>query len=273
MSSSPEIEIVDGTTFELRPMHRNPTRREWVCLRKNRYFTDRYLALSGEFKHCHMVEVGVDQGGSTSFFTKLLQPAALLAIELSSQPVASLATFLAGHDPAAKVTVRWGVDQADRVEVPRLVDAVFQSQPLDLVVDDASHLLAPTTATFEMLFPRLRPGGLYVIEDWSCNHLQERTFDQAITADPNSDAAKIMVAAIAAKPNSTFEMPMPMPMSLLICQLVVAAGRNPDWITEVRASDGFCEIRRGSADIPPGTPISSYIGHIGSWMFRAEQSG
>ncbi len=41
-------------------------------------------------------------------------------------------------------------------------------------------------------------------------------------------------------------------MSLLICQLVVAAGRNPDWITEVRATDGFCEIRRGDADIASG---------------------
>jgi predicted O-methyltransferase YrrM len=264
MSNSPDIEIIDGTTFELRPHHRNPTHQDWVCLRKNRNFTNRYLALAEEFRRCRMVEVGVDQGGSTSFFTKLFQPEALLAIELSSKPVASVTQFLARHDPDAKVSIHWGVDQSDRVEVPRLVDAVFHDEPLNLVVDDASHLLAPTTATFEMLFPRLRPGGLYIIEDWSCSHLDERGYVTAIAADPNGKAAKIMAAAIEANPSGPFEKPM----SLLICQLVVAAGRNPDWITEVRATDGFCEIRRGDADIAPGTPIASYVGQLGSQMFK-----
>jgi cephalosporin hydroxylase len=262
MTNSPDTEIVDGTTFELRPYHRKPSYRDWVCLRKNRNFTNRYLALAEEFRHCHMVEVGIDQGGSTSFFTKLLQPEALLAIELSDQPVAVVMDFLATHDPEARTTIHWGVDQSDRVEVPRLVEATFKDQSLDLVIDDASHLLTPTTATFEMLFPRLRPGGLYIIEDWSWRHLQERSVSQAITADPDGEVAKSVKAAFAAK--SDFEMPL----SSLICQLVIAAGRNPDWITELRATDGFCEIRRGDADIAPGTPIASYIGRIGSQMFE-----
>ncbi len=160
MSNSPDTEIVDGITFELRPHHRNPTNKDWVCLRKNRNFTNRYLALAEEFKHCRMVEVGVDQGGGTSFFTKLFQPEALLAIELSNKPVAAVTKFLARHDPDAKVSIHWGIDQSDRVEVPRLVASVFHDQPLDLVVDDASHLLVPTTATFEMLFPRTPSRGV-----------------------------------------------------------------------------------------------------------------
>jgi len=263
MNNLPDIEIIDGTTFELRPLQRNPTNPHWVCLRKNRNFTNRYLSLVDEFKHCRMVEVGVDQGGSTSFFTKLLQPQALLAIELSDQPVARVMDFLARHDPEGRVSIHWGVDQSDRIEVPRLVAATFNEQSLDLVVDDASHLLAPTTATFEMLFPRLRPGGLYVIEDWSWYHLQERNVSGAIIADPDGKTAKSVTAAVLAA-KTDFEMPM----SLLICQLVVAAGRNPDWITEVRATDGFCEIRRGDADIAPGAPVSSYIGHAGERMFE-----
>ena len=31
---------------------------------------------------------------------------------------------------------------------------------------DASHWLEETRTSFEILFPRLRPGGVYVIEDW-----------------------------------------------------------------------------------------------------------
>ena len=41
---------------------------------------------------------------------------------------------------------------------------------LDLVVDDASHTYEETKASFEFLFPLLRPGGIYVIEDWSWAH-------------------------------------------------------------------------------------------------------
>jgi hypothetical protein len=35
------------------------------------------------------------------------------------------------------------------------------------VLDDASHQYEPTKASFETLFPLLRPGGLYIIKDWS----------------------------------------------------------------------------------------------------------
>ena len=59
------------------------------------------------------------------------------------------------------------------------------------------------------------------------------------------------------------------PMSFLICQLVIASGFQIDWITDMRVTDGFCELRRGDADIPAGTPISSYIGSVGSKMFAA----
>ena len=37
---------------------------------------------------------------------------------------------------------------------------------LDLVIDDASHELHATKASFETLFPLPRSGGWYIIEDW-----------------------------------------------------------------------------------------------------------
>jgi hypothetical protein len=38
------------------------------------------------------------------------------------------------------------------------------------VVDDASHTYEETKASFEILFPLLQPGGIYLIEDWSWAH-------------------------------------------------------------------------------------------------------
>ena len=115
-----------------------------------------------------------------------------------------------------------------------------------------------------MLFPRLRPGGLYVIEDWSFRHLRERGVRQAMKANPGGKATS---GSIAARDE---EEAFDVPMSFLICQLVIAAGYRIDWITDVRVTDGFCEIRRGDADISPGTPISEYIGYVGSRMLETK---
>lgn len=37
---------------------------------------------------------------------------------------------------------------------------------MDLVVDDASHFYEQTKTSFQTLFPLVRPGGMYIIEDW-----------------------------------------------------------------------------------------------------------
>lgn len=259
IARNPNTEVVNGVTFELRPFSRQLSNPEWVCLRKPRRFVSRYRAMAPEFQGCNMVEVGIDQGGSTSFFSKLFQPKALLAIDLANIPLPELTKFLDEHDEERRVKVHLGVDQADHVVVPRLVEDLFGNQPLDIVIDDASHLLDPTTATFEMLFPRLRRGGLYVIEDWTGDHMMERQLNLEVAANPDGELA----ARIAAVQDYEHRMPT----SFLICQLLVAAARNPDWVAGIHATAGIVEIRRGNVDIEPGTAISSYLGDVGRLMF------
>ncbi len=50
---------------------------------------------------------------------------------------------------------------------PDLAAKVSEHAPdgLDLVVDDASHRGRPTAAAFAQLWPLVRPGGFYVVED------------------------------------------------------------------------------------------------------------
>lgn len=255
---------VDGVTFELRPNVRNASNPDWVCLRKTPRAVERYQALAPELGGCNMVEVGVDQGGSTSYFTKLYRPKKLLALELSSQPVASLLDFLEEHDPENNVRLCWGVDQADTQAVPALVGETFGDELLDIVVDDASHLLAPSTATFEMLFPRLRQGGVFIIEDWSLDHQLEKF----VEADTGASAD---VAALQ-KHVAEADNPKPLkPTSILICQLVLAAARNPEWIRSVHLFKGHCEVRRGIADIAPGTSIEEYTGELGRMLFSPDR--
>jgi hypothetical protein len=66
-----------------------------------------------------------------------------------------------------RVVLALGVDQGDRETLSRVVEQYDCGEGFDLIVDDASHILTPTRISFEVLFPRLRENGLYVIEDWS----------------------------------------------------------------------------------------------------------
>jgi cephalosporin hydroxylase len=70
------------------------------------------------------------------------------------------------------VKLYWETDQANAGQMCAIVTSEFSGQ-LDLVIDDASHQYDSTKASFQTLFPLLRPGGLYVIEDWAWSHWKE----------------------------------------------------------------------------------------------------
>lgn len=55
------------------------------------------------------------------------------------------------------------VDQTNAESLEQLKLAL--SVELDVIVDDGAHKFEATTNTFEKLFPMLRAGGLYIIED------------------------------------------------------------------------------------------------------------
>jgi methyltransferase family protein len=52
--------------------------------------------------------------------------------------------------------------QDDPAVIERLL---AETGPLDVVIDDGSHLNAHVLRTFELLFPHLRDGGIYAVED------------------------------------------------------------------------------------------------------------
>jgi len=88
------------------------------------------------------------------------------AVELSPNPVAPLMRYIATKQNRF---VHFSTPQSDREALERIVrdELAFE---LDLVVDDASHSYEQTKASFEILFPSLCPGGIYLIEDWSWAH-------------------------------------------------------------------------------------------------------
>lgn len=56
------------------------------------------------------------------------------------------------------------------------------SVEFDVILDDASHMYGSTICTFEQLFPALRTGGVYLIEDCQADHPDINGWQQTVPA-------------------------------------------------------------------------------------------
>lgn len=125
-------------------------------------FLDRYTSLKhGGFKN--ILELGVFEGGSFVFLDKFFKPKKLSAVELSDRPTQVLDEYISRNAPRTKL--HRPVSQNDAAALNRIIDEDFNGD-LDLVIDDASHFYELSKESFLAVYPRLNPGGLYIIEDW-----------------------------------------------------------------------------------------------------------
>ncbi|MEQ8840426.1 MAG: class I SAM-dependent methyltransferase [Acidimicrobiales bacterium] len=249
-----ELIEIDGHTFDLRPIEGRRGIEGAFTLKKPRWTLDRYLGLAEEFQGANVVELGLWDGGSTAFLASAFQPRSLVGFELHERPLTTLERFLDGHPLRDSVHVHLGVDQADAPALRRSIDAEVDG-PLDVVVDDASHLLGPTAASFDCLFPLLRPHGVYVIEDWSWDHQLAFGIRQSL-ASGELGADELLETNKGVIPAS--------PLSRLIIDIMLATA-NPDGIVEeIRVERGFAVVRRGATELDPdGFSLRDLIGEIG----------
>lgn len=156
---------IDGVNFTIDTTHggaRRFSERNNFTIVKSRDFFDRYAKIQGE-NFSHILELGVYQGGSFVFMDKFFKPKKISAIELSTKRIPALDEYVDSTGDRAKI--HYGTSQSDVARLEQVVREDFGGQ-LDLVVDDASHFYDHTKTSFMTLFPLLRPGGLYIIEDW-----------------------------------------------------------------------------------------------------------
>ena len=127
------------------------------------------------------------------------------------------------------------------------MSAEFDDEQLDLVVDDASHYLDPTRASFDVLFPRLRPGGLYVIEDWTIPHEMEKFYSEV---DPTSREA--WDASPIAQWEGFRKILTQPPLILMVFEASLSTAYG-DIIDGVWISRSWAIVRRGSGSIDRDT--------------------
>lgn len=104
----------------------------------------------------HLLELGVWQGASLRMWKEYFPGATIWGVDID--PSAQI------HGRANLHTV-WG-SQSN----PQTLAKVANGGPLDIVIDDASHVVQYTLASLRLLWPRVRPGGFYVLEDSHLTH-------------------------------------------------------------------------------------------------------
>jgi predicted O-methyltransferase YrrM len=241
---------VDGVDFVLAPSEPDLMRiaadSGAMLLRKARWMVECYQSLDVA-PGLNLFEIGIYQGGSAALLALLLRPRRLAAIDLTAQRATALDDFSDAHGLADVVHPHYGIDQADRARVETIVAEEFGTELLDVVIDDGSHLLEPTKASFNVLFPRLRAGGLYVIEDWSWDHLAESIITSRLRDDPAARAewARMVESGEAAAP-------IAVPLSRLVLELVLTAAFDGGIVSEiVNAREGWLVVRRGDSPLDP----------------------
>ncbi len=66
----------------------------------------------------------------------------------------------------SRAKIHYGTSQDDELRLAQIINHDFGGV-IDLAIDDASHFYDQTKASFKVAFPKVRPGGLYIIEDWT----------------------------------------------------------------------------------------------------------
>lgn len=163
-----EFEI-DGINFTI-DITPGPKRRESetenFTLVKTKSFINQYLSMTSE-NFGHILELGIFQGGSLVFFDKIFKPNRMVGLDIMPNKIPALENYIKSN--ATHIKTYYKSSQGDERLLQKIVKDDLEGQ-LDLVVDDASHLYELTKESFSVLFPLLRAGGTYLIEDWAWSH-------------------------------------------------------------------------------------------------------
>ena len=157
-------------------------------------FIDFYRGLQSRSPK-YILEVGMFEGGSMVLFDKLYNPEKLVGVDIRKQ-IPALDEYRRAR---SDVVALYGVSQDD----PGLPDILREHFPngIDLIVDDASHHYAQSRATFHLTFPLLKPGGVYVLEDWSWSH-KEPYQDTSHPWHPKPALTNLLIEFVVNMPRS-----------------------------------------------------------------------
>ena len=210
-------------------LYERQSTRDRFILGKSRTMIDSMMAAVSGIPIANVVDVGVYKGGSVVFLNEVFHPRRLVGIDSNTAEIPPLRAYCSLPDHRSRIGVYLGVNQADRAALQQICSQAFADEPIDLVVDDASHFYAETRETFRALFPRLRPGAIYIIEDWGWAHWPGDYWQKERGGDYFRD-----------KP----------PLSNLLIDLMLLCASSPGFVRGVSFTQAAIYVERGPDAIP-----------------------
>lgn len=145
---------------------------ENFALTKDRVQVDEYVRLRAETGPWNrIVHIGRALDGSVPLIRELFQPSKLSAIGVAGgNRGKQVNLYLEARELESSVSLWDGIDTSDRDALASIIDTDHGSESLDLVIDATGQSLGAVRTAFEVLFPRLRHGGRYLVEGWDWAH-------------------------------------------------------------------------------------------------------
>lgn len=107
-----------------------------------------------------LLEIGVQNGGSLEIWAEYF-PSVEKVLGCDINPRCAALQF---SDPRIRLTVGDATSPTTVAEVLRDVGS------LDVVIEDGSHIPRDVIAAFQLYWPKIRPGGVFIAEDLSCDY-------------------------------------------------------------------------------------------------------
>ncbi|GHT50160.1 hypothetical protein FACS1894102_5500 [Spirochaetia bacterium] len=124
------------------------------------YYTQHYMTYLQKIrkKHIRLLEIGVGGydnpnfgGHSLRMWKKYFSHGQIYGLDI--------------YDKSALQEKRITIFKGSQIDNDFLEDVIKRTGELDIIIDDGSHLNEHIIETFKILFPKLKQGGIYVVED------------------------------------------------------------------------------------------------------------
>lgn len=224
---------IDGVDFVLshdtRTLQCGGSTQTRFLIGKTRFMVERAAMLAEQQRIEHIFDMGILHGGSVALYDLIFRPSKIVAIDLSRDTVPTLADYIAKRGKSATVRPYFGVSQDNHSAMEDLLSKEFPQMGIDLIVDDASHLYAQTRAAFNICFPHLKPGGLYIIEDWAWAHWAGDSWQGRDSFFAGKTA-----------------------LSNLLIELFMLCSSRPDLIKSLQVDHNTITVTKGTGTLPTG---------------------
>lgn len=145
------------------------------------FYTPHYMAHLKKFKYkkINLLEIGVggyenpfDGGQSLRMWKKYFPFGRIFSLDI--------------HDKSSLQENRIKIFKGSQVDKGFLNEVIDHIGDLDIIIDDGSHINEHVIETFTMLFPKLKIGGIYIIEDTQTSYWPDYGGDSTDLKNPKT---------------------------------------------------------------------------------------